>query len=334
VRRVREQLAKLLESTRAAAQRDIPAGSLRDQLNRVQIPPLSLNDNLLFNGILELQNGGTNADFSATGPGVVKQPSLGAALEVGPVLYTDVGWASGSAQHGQPLLYDNSGPSAQFGPLNLANTDATTGLLLPARGGTGANNGSRTLAVNTNSGSLAFGSAGLTLTIPATGTAALLGLADQVFTENNSFAKLLRGHNVSGTNGYGIRIWDGVNDWGNLQALDLSGNSFLFFSLNRYWDGSAWQSFNTRVGSSFQVTNDSFDFYTFPVSSNVATSRFQVSNAGNINFTGYQQMVEVTAPAAGAANTGRLFLRDNGAGKTQLCIIFNTGAIQVLATQP
>jgi len=30
----------------------------------------------------------------------------------------------------------------------------------------------------------------------------------------------------------------------------------------------------------------------------------------------------------------RLFVRDNGAGKTQLCVQFNTGAVQVLATQP
>lgn len=41
-----------------------------------------------------------------------------------------------------------------------------------------------------------------------------------------------------------------------------------------------------------------------------------------------------TQPAAPAANQGTLFARDNGAGKTQLCVIFNTGVVQVLATQP
>lgn len=49
---------------------------------------------------------------------------------------------------------------------------------------------------------------------------------------------------------------------------------------------------------------------------------------------GAMEFAEMTAPAAGAANTARLFCRDNGAGKSQLCVIFNTGAIQVLATQP
>ncbi len=49
---------------------------------------------------------------------------------------------------------------------------------------------------------------------------------------------------------------------------------------------------------------------------------------------GAMEFAEMTAPAAGVANTARLFCRDNGAGKSQLCVIFNTGAIQVLATQP
>jgi len=39
------------------------------------------------------------------------------------------------------------------------------------------------------------------------------------------------------------------------------------------------------------------------------------------------------APAPGA-NRGRLFVRDNGAGKTQLCARFPSGAVQVIATEP
>jgi hypothetical protein len=41
-----------------------------------------------------------------------------------------------------------------------------------------------------------------------------------------------------------------------------------------------------------------------------------------------------TDPAAPADNRGRLYVRDNGAGKEQLCVRFNTGAVQVLATEP
>lgn len=46
------------------------------------------------------------------------------------------------------------------------------------------------------------------------------------------------------------------------------------------------------------------------------------------------EYIEMTAPSSGAVDTARLFARDNGAGKTQLCVIFSSGAIQVLATQP
>lgn len=49
---------------------------------------------------------------------------------------------------------------------------------------------------------------------------------------------------------------------------------------------------------------------------------------------GAMEFAEMTAPAAGAANTARLFTQDNGAGKTQLAVRFNTGAIQILATEP
>jgi hypothetical protein len=49
---------------------------------------------------------------------------------------------------------------------------------------------------------------------------------------------------------------------------------------------------------------------------------------------GLFEYTEMTAPAAGAANTARVYAKDNGSGKTQLCAIFNTGAEQCFATQP
>lgn len=53
-----------------------------------------------------------------------------------------------------------------------------------------------------------------------------------------------------------------------------------------------------------------------------------------LNAAGHLDMAEVAAPSAPAADTGRLFVRDNGSGKTQLCVRFPTGAIQVIATEP
>lgn len=47
------------------------------------------------------------------------------------------------------------------------------------------------------------------------------------------------------------------------------------------------------------------------------------------------EMTEMTADAtAPAANKARLYVRDNGGGKTQLIVRFTTGAVQVIATEP
>lgn len=43
---------------------------------------------------------------------------------------------------------------------------------------------------------------------------------------------------------------------------------------------------------------------------------------------------EIAEPAAPAADHGITYYRDNGAGKTQLVVKFNTGAVVVIATQP
>lgn len=43
---------------------------------------------------------------------------------------------------------------------------------------------------------------------------------------------------------------------------------------------------------------------------------------------------EQTPPAAPPANAYRMYSQDNGSGKTQLCVIFSSGAAQCFATQP
>lgn len=71
-------------------------------------------------------------------------------------------------------------------------------------------------------------------------------------------------------------------------------------------------------------------------------ARFQTTSTGSTSPTnamdvlpgGGVELFERTDAAAGAANSARLYARDNGAGKTQLVVRFNTGAIQVIAIQP
>jgi len=79
------------------------------------------------------------------------------------------------------------------------------------------------------------------------------------------------------------------------------------------------------------------------VNANQITDKRELVNQASLSapntFTGTQRVQnyidvdEMTAPAAPSANVGRLFVRDNGAGKTQLCVRMNTGAIIVLGTE-
>lgn len=49
--------------------------------------------------------------------------------------------------------------------------------------------------------------------------------------------------------------------------------------------------------------------------------------------TTYLEYTEMTAPAAGGADTARVYAEDNGSGKTRIVVKFATGAAIVIATQ-
>jgi len=55
---------------------------------------------------------------------------------------------------------------------------------------------------------------------------------------------------------------------------------------------------------------------------------------GSLRVTDYTDIDEIGVPGPPRRNMARLFARDDGAGKTQLCVRFNTGAVQVIATEP
>jgi len=66
---------------------------------------------------------------------------------------------------------------------------------------------------------------------------------------------------------------------------------------------------------------------------------FQVlDNSGTailaVTATGGLEMLEQSDPPAPGTNRGKVYVRDNGAGKSQLCVRFNSGAVQVIATEP
>jgi hypothetical protein len=55
--------------------------------------------------------------------------------------------------------------------------------------------------------------------------------------------------------------------------------------------------------------------------------------SGKVYVSKYQEMTEINPPTAPGVNKARIFLKDDGAGHTQLCVRFNTGSAKVLATQ-
>jgi hypothetical protein len=65
-----------------------------------------------------------------------------------------------------------------------------------------------------------------------------------------------------------------------------------------------------------------------------------IDNNGDVKITGnadlakYIDINEMTPPSPPTTNQARLYAKDNGAGKTQLVVQFETGAVQILATEP
>jgi hypothetical protein len=66
----------------------------------------------------------------------------------------------------------------------------------------------------------------------------------------------------------------------------------------------------------------------------ISTTGYGVYSAGRVYTSTFYEAGEITTPAAPIANRARIFARDDGFGKTQLCVRFNTGAVQVIKTQP
>jgi len=71
-----------------------------------------------------------------------------------------------------------------------------------------------------------------------------------------------------------------------------------------------------------------------PGADNVSDLGATTLRVRNMFSAGYLEGSEIADPAAPAADKGRLYFKDNGAGKTQLVARFPTGAVQVIATEP
>lgn len=290
----------------------------------------AIGEALIYTGI------GLGADFgqysagALTGTLAVNHGGTGiVSYTVGDILYasgtTALSTLAGVAT-GNALISGGVSTAPSWGKIGL--TTHVSGTLSPTNGGTGVNNGS------------------FNLTVPASGTAALIGLA-QTFTVNQTIAADLafsgNGRRITGefstatlTNRLSF-VTSVTNDVTVVQTLpNGTGTTSGFAAYNSSDPANAGRIVLTCTPTAANF-NANFSGTASAVPLNILISGVQAASFGtdqSLALSQWLQMTEITAPAAGAANTGRLFLRDNGAGKTQLCIIFNTGAIQVIATQP
>jgi hypothetical protein len=56
--------------------------------------------------------------------------------------------------------------------------------------------------------------------------------------------------------------------------------------------------------------------------------------SGKVFTDRFVEFSEIATPPTAGTDRARLFARDNGSGKTQLCVRFQSGAVRVLATEP
>lgn len=85
----------------------------------------------------------------------------------------------------------------------------------------------------------------------------------------------------------------------------------------------------TMIGNDFDATTKT----SFPGKGTHFQAALGNEGAADITRGPYLQLSEAAAPSVAGPNDGFLFLKDNGAGKTQLCIQFETGTPIVVATQ-
>lgn len=98
---------------------------------------------------------------------------------------------------------------------------------------------------------------------------------------------------------------------------------------------------DVRVRHHTGASNPTINSGSWPVTAKVdvlsdasGSSYVQTPSVVTPNVQNGLVMWERTDPSAPGSNTGVMYVRDNGSGKSQLCVRFPTGAVQVIATEP
>lgn len=134
------------------------------------------------------------------------------------------------------------------------------------------------------------------------------------------------GHKHDGSNGYKHTDLELVIT-GNIDFDAGAAVTATKYSIGRDADGTNQLHFNVPTGAGYEWSvNDT------AVMTLTSSGLFPAVNV-NVNNR-FIQLEEISDPAAPSGDRGRLYTKDNGSGKTQLVVRFNTGAVQVIATEP
>ena len=121
-------------------------------------------------------------------------------------------------------------------------------------------------------------------------------------------------------------------------VIDIANGGYIRSLLNAY---PVIKQMNSTAGGVWELLKlDGYDYVR--LGQNGVTGTLLFGNVGVGTETpatrldiagGAMQFLEMTAPGAGAANTARIYAKDNGAGKTQLMVQFATGGEIQLAIE-
>jgi hypothetical protein len=203
------------------------------------------------------------------GSGVLQSPGLNGSYSNG-LTFSNTGnsFTGGSLTIGGTVSLNNN---------NNANTSINTG---SSTGTVGiGNSAAGTITVQSGAAINVTANASSTISVGASNT---LGVTSSNFNVTTAGRIFVPG--TSGTNAQGYFTGTSTTPLGGFQSLDLGGNTYSFFGTNKYFNGTAWvDNGQGRVGSSFQIQNDNFTFYSFDTAANF-TPRFTVASGGNVGI--------------------------------------------------
>jgi hypothetical protein len=140
-----------------------------------------------------------------------------------------------------------------------------------------------------------------------------------------------------------FRIYNAYTDASNYERGFMRWNSNVFEIGGEVLGSGTARTLKVMNSTTIQITPSNavlqIDANVRPTSNGsnnlgIDSVRWATTFTANVVQSGYQELAEMTAPAAPAADRVRIYAQDNGSGKTQLMALFATGAAVEIAIEP